>query len=265
MRKRLIAGNWKLNKTKKETLEFTSTLCPELKKNSLTDEVEVMVIPSFTSIETAVNCKKESGSGLMVGAQDISQYASGAYTGEVNAEMLKELEIDAVLVGHSERREVFQENNDVIAAKLKTALDASIKTILCCGEPESVREAGTTDEFVAGQIESALAPIKEMTNLDQMLVIAYEPIWAIGTGKTCDAAEADRVINMIRSKVKEILGDVSEKIRILYGGSVKPENIEEIINKNDIDGALVGGASLKNDAFLQLITKSASNADSLVA
>lgn len=245
-RKPLIAGNWKLNKNISESKELASELTTKITSNN----VDAMIIPTFTSLAAAKESIK--GSSIELGAQDLCQYESGAYTGEISAEMLQEIGVTAVLVGHSERREIFNENNDVIKAKAQRALAAGLKLVLCCGESLETREAGNTDKWVEEQIESALSESK--INSSEQLVVAYEPIWAIGTGKTCDATEANRVIKVIRAKLAGILGkDLAEETRILYGGSVKPNTIEEQMAQSDIDGALVGGASLKAEDFAQII------------
>ena len=261
-RKYLIAGNWKLNMTQAQTESFLSELTEAINSIKNITEIETMVIPAFTSLEKAKNTIQSQSLPFKLGAQDLSQYDSGAYTGEISAEMLIEIGVEYVLVGHSERREIFLENDNVINAKLNQALSKGLKVILCCGESESTRDSGKTDEWVCHQIESALQGI-DISKLDLInnLVIAYEPIWAIGTGKVCQADEANRVISVIRNKLAKLLGaNVSDQIRILYGGSVKGSNIDEIIQQSDIDGALVGGASLKKDDIVAIIKATADNA-----
>lgn len=248
MRKPLIAGNWKLNKNIEESKELAGKLVEELSGKDLA--AEAMIIPTFTSLQMAQAMIKDSA--VKLGAQDLCQFESGAYTGEISAEMLKEIGVSSVLVGHSERRQIFNEGDDIINAKLKRALEANLQVILCCGESLETREANKADEWVCKQIESAL---KDNTvALASELVVAYEPIWAIGTGKTCDASEANRIIKVIRTKLADLLGeDLAKHIRILYGGSVKSSTIEEQMAQSDIDGALVGGASLKADEFSKII------------
>ncbi len=248
-RKPLIAGNWKLNKNIAETQELASELLNKVKDKNY--DAEMMIIPTFTSLASAQSVIKDSS--IELGAQDLCQFEAGAYTGEISAEMLKEIGVTSVLIGHSERRVVFNEDDSIINAKVKRALEANLKIILCCGESLETREAGKTDEWVTGQIEAALKDNK--IALASELVVAYEPIWAIGTGKTCESAEANRVIKVIREKLAALLGqDLADNIRILYGGSVKPTSIEEQMAQSDIDGALVGGASLKAEDFAQIIT-----------
>jgi len=260
-RRYLIAGNWKLNMNQIQTENFLADLTSELNAIKNISNIETMVIPPFTSLEKAKKIICAKSLPLKLGAQDLSQYDSGAYTGEISAEMLIEIGVEYVLVGHSERREIFLENDLVINAKLKQALAKGLKVILCCGESLETRDAGITDIWVCNQIESALQGIDfARVNLPQNLVIAYEPIWAIGTGKVCQADEANRVISVIRNKLASILGkNIADQIRILYGGSVKGSNIDEIIQQSDIDGALVGGASLKKEDILAIIKSTAEN------
>jgi len=262
-RKYLIAGNWKLNMTQAQTDSFLSELTEVINPIKNISSIETMVIPSFTSLEKAKSVICQKALPFKLGAQDISQYDSGAYTGEVSAEMLLEIGVDYVLVGHSERREIFLENDAVINAKLKQALSKGLKVILCCGESEATREAGNTDNWVCDQIESALSGLDlAVFNFPQNLVVAYEPIWAIGTGKVCQADEANRVISVIRNKLATLLGkNTSDQVRILYGGSVKGSNIDEIIQQSDIDGALVGGASLKKEDITAIINATAASAN----
>jgi triosephosphate isomerase len=260
-RKYLIAGNWKLNMNQAQTESFLQDLSADLNSIKNISDIETMVIPPFTSLEKARNIIRAKSLPFKLGAQDLSQYDSGAYTGEISAEMLMEIGVEYVLVGHSERREIFHESDSIINAKLKQALSKGLKVILCCGESEATRDAGATDTWVCNQMESAFRYIDfSNLNLPQNLVVAYEPIWAIGTGKVCQADEANRVISVIRKKLATILGEnISDQIRILYGGSVKGSNIDEIIQQTDIDGALVGGASLKKEDILAIIKSTADN------
>jgi triosephosphate isomerase len=261
-RKSLIAGNWKLNMNQVQTESFLGELSQEINSIKNISNIETMIIPPFTSLEKARNIIQAKSLPFKLGAQDLSQFDSGAYTGEISAEMLMEIGVEYVLVGHSERREIFLENDNVINSKLKQALSKGLKVVLCCGESENTRDSGDTDKWVCNQIESALSGLDYASvNLPEMLVIAYEPIWAIGTGKVCQAEEANRVISVIRKKLASILGKtISDQIRILYGGSVKGSNIDEIIQQSDIDGALVGGASLKKEDITAIIKASADSA-----
>lgn len=255
-RKKLIAGNWKLNMKQSETKEFLTSLIGSLNSSNL-KEVEVMVCPTFTSLNSAADTIKTNKANIILGAQDLSQYSSGAYTGEISAAMLQEIGVEYVLVGHSERREYFKEDDSVINAKLKAALSAGLKVVLCCGESESTRDSGKTDSWVSSQIESALQGI-ESSGLATKIAVAYEPIWAIGTGKVCESSEANRVIKVIRDKLNQLIGNTeANAMRILYGGSVKAKNAEEILGQSDIDGCLVGGASIIKEEITAIIAAAA--------
>jgi len=256
-RKTIIAGNWKLNMNKKETQAFLEVFASDANFKNSNSNVEIMIFPPFTSLDTAKASLDKNKLSVILGAQDLSQFESGAYTGEISSSMLQEIGVEYVLVGHSERREVFNEDDAVILAKLQAALNSGLQVILCCGESEATRESGKTDAWISKQIESALNPVIKNAELYKNLVIAYEPIWAIGTGKTCDSAEANRVIAFIRSELKRLGGEeFAQKTRILYGGSVKASNIEEILKQSDIDGALIGGASIKKEEILEIVKKS---------
>ncbi len=253
-RKPLIAGNWKLNKTAKETIEFSQGLEKFIAEKKIPEsKIEIAIVPSFTSLAAAKSQLKQ----VKLGAQNLSQHVSGAYTGEISAEMLLEQGVDYVLIGHSERREIYVENDAIINQKVSRALSAGLKVIFCCGESLSTREAGNTDTWVCGQIQNGLAGVSS-DNFSTNIVIAYEPIWAIGTGKTCDTPEANRVIKVIRAKIAKLFGaDNAAKVRILYGGSVKPSSIAEQMAASDIDGALIGGASLVLADFTSIVEQTA--------
>ncbi len=254
MRKIYIAGNWKLNFTQSETEKFLNELKGKIGK--LNDNIKVIVHPSFTSLATAKACLENTE--IKFGSQNCSDQASGAFTGEVSIPMLKETGISSIIIGHSERREIFQETDDNINAKFKAIReDGELTAIVCCGESEQTREDGNTDAWVEKQIEAAFKDISLDGTTVNKVVIAYEPIWAIGTGKTCDSSEANRVIQIIRNKVAALYSkEIAESMSILYGGSVKSANIEELLATSDIDGALIGGASLKVDEFASIIEKS---------
>jgi triosephosphate isomerase (TIM) len=248
-RKKFIAANWKLHKNQKESKAFLETFLAGVDTDN-----DIVICPTFTSLSTVAELINHSK--VQLGAQNLSQHKSGAYTGEVSAEMLVELGVRQVIIGHSERRLCFGEDDNSINAKVQAALGAGLGVILCCGESDLQREQGLTDSWVSNQIKSALRDI-QIDDIFNHLVIAYEPIWAIGTGKTCDSAEANRVIKVIRQQFRDIFGaDNSDRIRILYGGSVKSNNASELISESDIDGALVGGASLDPSEFLKIITNS---------
>lgn len=238
----LMAGNWKMNNDKRETLDFLSSFLPKVKELT----VEIVICPPFTSLYAAA--EKLVGTNVKLGAQNMHWEEKGAFTGEVSPLMLKELPCDYVIIGHSERRQYFAETDETVNNKIKSALKHELAPIVCVGETLEQREEGITIDFVMGQVEKALKGIE--AEEAKKIVFAYEPIWAIGTGKTASAADAQEVIGAIRNKISELYNkEVAEAVRILYGGSVKPENIKELMAEADIDGALVGGASLKSDSF----------------
>ncbi|NLU51605.1 MAG: triose-phosphate isomerase [Clostridiaceae bacterium] len=248
MSKRVImaAGNWKMNKTPKEAVEFVNSL----KGLVAGSKSEVVVGVPFVCIPGVAEAVK--GSNIKVAAQNVHWEASGAYTGEVSCAMLKELGVDYVIIGHSERREYFGETNEMINKKARAILDAGMTPIICCGESLTQREQGVTAEHVRYQIKVALLGIS--AEEASRLVIAYEPIWAIGTGKTATNEQAEEVCGIIRQLIRELYNDdVAEKIRILYGGSVNAGNAKALFEMPNIDGGLVGGASLKLDAFEQIV------------
>jgi triosephosphate isomerase len=241
MRKLLIGGNWKMNNGIEETIKFARGI----RERKLTPEgVDVFVAPPFTSLPEAI--KSFKGTGISIGSQNLFWEDSGAYTGEVSSVFLKELGVEWVIIGHSERRTYFGETNAAVRKKVEKALQKHLKVVICIGETEEEREKGMAKEVVDKQIEEGLLGIEfEGDNL----AIAYEPVWAIGTGKTPHPEDAEEMHSVIREK----LGDKGERIRIIYGGSVKVHNIKEFISKEDIDGALIGGASLDVDGFVEMI------------
>lgn len=249
MRKRFIAGNWKMHKTIAEAKSFADNFRANL--GALNSNTEVAICAPFTQLSTLV--KEFEGTSVKVGAQNFFYEDKGAYTGEISLPMLKELDLDYVIIGHSERREYFAESNGTVNLKLKRVLeDDRIKPIVCVGESLEVREAGEAKSFVEEQIIAALKDI-DKSKMDKV-VIAYEPIWAIGTGKTASSQQAQEMCKVIRDKICELYGKaVAESILIQYGGSVKPANADEILSMEDIDGALVGGASLKPEEVLGIL------------
>jgi triosephosphate isomerase len=249
MRIPFIAGNWKMHKTPEESIKLAKEIDDFLKNNE-DIEVDVLICPPFTSLYAI--SKEIKNPKIQLGAQNMSYEEEGAFTGEISPLMLKEMNVKYVILGHSERRQLFGEKDEEINKKIKKALEQDLKPILCVGETLEERESGKEKEKVKKQITEDLKDVdKEKASL---ITIAYEPIWAIGTGKTASSNDANDMIKYIRSILKEIYGmDVSEKIRIQYGGSVKPHNINELMNKSDIDGALVGGASLKSKDFNEII------------
>ncbi|MGP1562908.1 triose-phosphate isomerase [Filifactor alocis] len=245
MRKVIIAGNWKMNKTVSESVEFIE----KLKKEELDKEVECVVCAPFISLERLSVASKNTA--IKLGAQNVSQYDNGAYTGEISTSMLKDLNMEYVILGHSERRQYFLETNEVINQKVQKVLSSKMTPILCVGETLEERESGKMNDVIATQIKEGLANL----SFEQAkgVVVAYEPIWAIGTGKTATSDQANEMAMFIRKQLRKLFQDVAEDISILYGGSVKPNNIKEIMVQSDIDGALVGGAALKVDSFAELV------------
>ena len=249
-RKLIIAGNWKMNKTVAESLDLASGLVRELKE---VKEVDIAICPPFTALSEV--SKAVIDSNIRLGAQNMSQNGYGAHTGEIAAGMLKEFSTKYVILGHSERREYQRESDELIAAKAKAAHEAGLKPIVCVGEQLEEREAGKTEDIVGTQVRGSLAGL----TTEEMLgtVIAYEPVWAIGTGKTATAGQAQEVHAFIRNLLAELFdADTAKAVRIQYGGSVKPENARELMSQPDVDGALVGGASLDVRNFSELIKNS---------
>ncbi|MDD7182740.1 triose-phosphate isomerase [Peptostreptococcus porci] len=244
MRTPIIAGNWKMNKTISEGVAFVNEV-----KGKTEGNAEVLICAPFTLLKDLKEATK--GTNIKIGAQNMHYENSGAFTGEVAPSNLVELGIDYVIIGHSERREYFNETDETCNKKVLKAIEVGINPILCCGETLEERESGKTLDKVENQIVKGLADVKS-EDLEKV-VIAYEPIWAIGTGKTATSEQANEVISEIRKVVKGMYGDLAEKVRIQYGGSVKPSNVAEIMGQSDIDGALVGGASLNPTDFLGLL------------
>ncbi len=240
MRKKIIAGNWKMNMTPTEAVALCETL-KDLVKN---DDVDVVYCVPAIDIVPVVNALK--GSNVKVGAENMYFEEKGAFTGEISAAMLKDAGVEYVIIGHSERREYFKEDDVLLNKKVKKAIESGITPILCCGETLEQREMGITMDFIRTQIKSDLNGV----SADDVakIVIAYEPIWAIGTGKTATTAQAEEVCGGIRACIKEMYDDATaESVRIQYGGSVNAGNAAELFKEKDIDGGLVGGASLKAD------------------
>ncbi len=245
MRYWMIAGNWKMHKTVSEAVDTVKSLLANLGDF----DGEVVVCPPFTALY-AVN-QALQGHAVKLGAQNVYCEDSGAFTGEVSPVFLKELSVQYVIVGHSERRHIFGEDNDLINRKVKAVMRHNMVPILCIGETLEERDEGRVEEVLARQLEEGLSGIR--VNDGDALVVAYEPVWAIGTGKTATPEVAQSAHSFVRSKLLEIFGEVGDDMRILYGGSVKPGNIEGLIIQQDIDGALVGGASLDGLAFAEIV------------
>jgi triosephosphate isomerase len=240
-----VAANWKMHKTRAETAAFLDALLPAGERLV---GVEVVVCPPFTSLQTAV--ERCAGTPVSVAAQNVHSEREGAFTGEVAAPMLAEAGVDAVIIGHSERRQLFGETDEALARKVPAALVEGLTPILCVGETLAEREAGETEDVLSRQVEADFAEVMD-SDLDR-IVIAYEPVWAIGTGKNASADQAAAAIAFIRSVVAARSAPAAEAIRILYGGSVKPANAGELLGPGEVDGALVGGASLDPSNFFEI-------------
>lgn len=247
MRKKLLLGNWKMNKTPAEAKEFALG-CKDVVATAISHGVDIGVAPTFVCLDTVVQNAPE---GLIVAAQNCNEHPSGAYTGEVSIPMLQAVGISWVILGHSERREYNGETSEKCNEKIKALLEAGMTPVYCCGESKATYEKGETKKWVAEQIRAGLAGLTP--EQAKKVVIAYEPIWAIGTGLSASKEIAEDTIGFIRRCLKESFGAAAMDMRILYGGSVKPENIASYMGEEDIDGALVGGASLKPESFKGLV------------
>ena len=248
MRKPIIAGNWKMNKTAAECRTLITELIPKVSGA----KCDVVVCVPFTDIALAAELTK--GTNVKVGAQNIAWAESGAFTGEISAAMLKEAGAEYVIIGHSERRQYFGETDESVNKRLARAIEAGFKPIVCVGETLAEREGGKTEKVCKTQVVGAFKDIDK--NAAKDVVIAYEPVWAIGTGKTATDEQANETIGYIRSVVKELYGAaVSDAIRIQYGGSMNTKNVEGLMAKPEIDGGLIGGASLKSDDFAYIVNK----------
>ena len=249
MRRKLLLGNWKMNKTLPEAIEFAKAT-PEIAKLARTNKVDMGVACPFIDLH---DVKKIIKKKMVVAAQNVSMFEKGAYTGEVSIPMLKSINIDWAIIGHSERREYDNETSEKCNQKILALLANNMVPVYCCGESLETFEAGGTKKWIKEQIETGLKDVKpdDMTKV----VIAYEPIWSIGTGKNASKEIAEEICSYIRKLVRGLYGaKVANKVRILYGGSVKPTNIKEYLTQKDIDGALVGGASLEIESFKGLLT-----------
>ena len=246
MRKKVIAGNWKMNKLPNEAIDFIDRLTPLVKDT----KNEVVVCVPYTDLFYALLTAQ--GTNIKIGAQNMHFEEKGAYTGEVSAQMLKSIGVEYVIIGHSERRQYFNETDETVNKKVKTAFKHELKPIICVGETLEQREAGKAEEIITNQTEKALEGLTD--EQVQNTIIAYEPIWAIGTGKTATSEDANNAIKAIRDKICQIYGqNVSDRVIIQYGGSVKSSNAKELFEMSDIDGGLVGGASLKPDEFSKIV------------
>jgi triosephosphate isomerase len=246
-RKPIIAGNWKMNKTTAEAHDLASKLAPLV---AGAKDREIVLAPTFTALQTVAGAIK--GTNMSLAAQNLHWEEKGAYTGEISAEMLLDLGCKYVIIGHSERRQCFGETDEGVNRKVKQALKKGLLPIMCVGETLAEREAGRLNEIINRQVTGGLKDVAA----DDMkkIVIAYEPVWAIGTGKTATPEQAQEVHALIRQKVKTLYSaEIAEGLRIQYGGSVTPDNVSALMAKPDIDGALVGGASLKPESFAALV------------
>ncbi len=245
-RKPIIAGNWKMN----NTIAQTEALLKELKPLVVDADCEVVVCTPFTSLAKAIELTKNTN--IAVGAENVHWAEKGAFTGEISAEMLAELGVKYVIIGHSERRQYFNETDETVNKRVKAALTAGLKPIICIGETLAEREGGKVEEVLVRQTTGAFADIdaKELKNI----VIAYEPVWAIGTGKTATAQQANDTIKIVRDTIAKLYGKAeADKMRIQYGGSMNPKNAKELMAMEEIDGGLIGGASLKALDFSQVV------------
>ncbi len=246
MRKKVIAGNWKMNMLPNEAIKFIEDLAPLVKE---TENEVVLCVPYTDLFYVLLNVQ---GTNIKVGAQNMHFAESGAYTGEISAQMLKSINVEYVIIGHSERRQYFNETDETVNKKIKAAFENGLKPIVCVGETLEQRENGTTIDVITTQTKLALDGLTEEQVANT--IIAYEPIWAIGTGKTATSQDAENSIKAIRNKIEEIYGqNVSERVIIQYGGSVKSSNAKELFQMPDIDGGLVGGASLKLEEFSKIV------------
>jgi triosephosphate isomerase len=239
-----IAANWKMHKTVAEAAEFIDALLPRIAAT----QSDVVICAPFTALNAVV--ERRYGTAVKVAAQNMHEEDSGAFTGEVSAPMLVELDVEAVVLGHSERRQYFNETDEVLARKVAKALAVDLEPILCVGESEEARDSGETEEVLERQLQADLAGIE--AGQIENVVVAYEPIWAIGTGRTATPEQAQEVCAFIRD-VLRARGAAADKVRILYGGSVKPANAAELLSLSDVDGALVGGASLDAEDFAAIV------------
>ncbi len=239
-----IAANWKMNKTVAEAAQFIDTLLPRIAAT----QSDVVVCPPFTALAAVV--ERRYGTAVKVAAQNMHEEESGAFTGEVSAAMLVELDVEAVILGHSERRQLFGETDEALARKAPAALAADLEPILCVGETEEARDGGETETVLERQLQTDLAAVDSVAL--SRVVVAYEPIWAIGTGRVATPEQAQEACAFIRD-VLRLRGAAAEEIRILYGGSVKPGNAAEILSQPDVDGALVGGAALDPEDFAAIV------------
>ena len=247
MRKKIVAGNWKMNKNAEETEDLLNDLIDKLPNDK---EVEIIVAPTFVNLSSAVEHLEFTN--IQVAAQNMHQAENGAYTGEISADMLKSIGVNTVILGHSERRAIFHETDALISFKVDTALKHEMRIIFCFGEELKDRQNDQHFNVVENQLRDGLFQIDKAAW--ESIVLAYEPVWAIGTGETASPEQAQEMHEFIRETVRKTFGsDIAEDVSILYGGSVKPDNAKEIFSKPDVDGGLIGGAALKADDFAAIV------------
>ncbi len=250
MRKYLMAGNWKMNKTIPEAIVLTQQLCNQCNRNW--DDVDIVVCPPAIDLKSVYTVIDFDKTKIAVGAQNVHWEESGAYTGEISVPMIEEVGCEYCIVGHSERREMFNETDTGVNMKVKALVQADIAPIVCVGESLSMRDSGDYVSFIVAQVRAALAGLDEADMAK--VVVAYEPIWAIGTGRTATPEQAEEVCAAIRATISDMFGQgVADSCRVLYGGSMNVGNVDSLLAQPDIDGGLIGGASLQSDSFRQLI------------
>ncbi len=250
MRQKIVAGNWKMNNTLNEGLKLTTEIV-NMVADEVHGDVKVILAPPFIHL-TQLNGQIKNADRIFLGAQNCSEHKSGAFTGEISAEMLASVGVSYVLIGHSERREYFKESNLQLASKIDIALESNLLPIFCCGESLDIRESGKYEAFICNQIKESLFHLNE--EQFSKIIIAYEPIWAIGTGKTATSQQAQEVHAAIRKFIAGQYGEkIAESLSILYGGSCKPDNAKELFACPDVDGGLIGGAALKSRDFTDIV------------
>lgn len=250
MRKDLIVGNWKMNVNHLEAIQVVQKLSYRLVQGDY-NRVDVVVCPPFTALRSTQTVIEADRLGIKLGAQNVEWHESGAFTGEVSASMLSKLSVKYVIVGHSERRALFGESDEIVSKKAEAVLAAGMTPIVCVGETLEERDAGDAEARVGSQLRNSITGIDPLTIAS--IVVAYEPIWAIGTGRTASADDAGTMCTFIRDQIRGVAGSAADSTRVLYGGSVNPGNIADLMAKKDIDGGLVGGASLDPDTFASVI------------
>lgn len=246
MRKKIVAGNWKMNNNLSETIKLINDLKIQINRNN----VKVMIAPAFTFLQTAV--KQIDGFDIEVISQNINNNSSGAYTGEVSAEMLKSIGVNTTLIGHSERRAYYNEDDELLLNKLKHSIESGMNVIFCFGEELSDRKSQNHFTVVKNQLDNTVMKVDKSSW--KKIILAYEPVWAIGTGETASAEQAQEMHEFVRKCISESFGkEISNDVSILYGGSVKPNNASEIFSKKDVDGGLIGGAALNASDFSKIV------------